>query len=826
MTPAGLAGTWFTLLRPWWLLALSASLLPLLAARWAGRRGRGVSRWSVTTQCVVIAAVALALAGPQTSPLGRAKLPCLLLLDASASVRGQDCPAMPAGTAVDRVYFAAGLGRVRPASGASTNAAPALRLIASRSSADLAVAIIATDGRFTDPDAWPAAARAVAATELKLLIVPMDRPVPDARIAHLAARHRDGRVQLTVTAVANAPLRRRLVLRRTGRGVPLLERTLTLLPDAPVTLRSADTLLADAAEYTAELSPADRLGENDSARVLVLPAELKLTAVGPSGPLRHLLGSLGRKVTFLGDFGELPASATSLAAYAGIVLADATGSALTADQRRALAEYVRSGGGLVLIGVGPHRKPADRQDPLNQVLPLVANPFQRRPLHLRVLLDCSGSMAQPAAGPKGPRQIKFDLAAQAVVALKEHLTAKDRLTVITFADTSRVLYRAAGPPDFAALRRLLGQVKPAGSTNVTPALAEALRRPAAPGTRPMLLVLSDLQTEAFDPAGWAAKLRQAKAHLAVVAIGKAHPGPQAPPLKTLTDLLKGASYVRRDDLAGLARVFAALVRAGRGPILHRQRSPLSIVAPLFGTGLTALPAVEAHLLTAARPGCELLVRTTGGEPVLARRQAGIGRSVSLALPIEGLNAAWVADPRAGRLLSGAVRWTLRAGNDPRFDVELTRRANRLHVTVSAREEGRGIDGLRLGLEVWTGRRRVSTTLHQAGPGLYRASVPCPPDVPAAVAVRDAQGRRLWQGSAAALAGQEFRELGADYETLRRLAELTGGRIVPARKLPEVLRAARRRQQLPLWPWLLGLALALMLAEWCLTHTTRKARQGA
>ena len=833
MAPVGPGATWITLLRPAWLAALAACSLPLLAARLLSRRGRQVPPWSVAIQCLIIAAVALALAEPQTALFGRTKLPYLLLTDASASVRGQgrpDWPAMPAGARVERLYFAEGLGRTRPTSDAATNAAPALRLIAARSPADLAAAIIVTDGRFTDSAAWPAAARAVAATGIKVLIVPMDRPVPDARIADLAARRRGRQVQLTVTAVANAPLRRRLILSRPGRRRPLLERTLTLLPEAPVTVRAGEALPPDAAaEYVARLSPADRLAENDAARVLVLPAEPKVLAAGPAGAvgaLRRLLAPLGQQVDFLDSPAKLPASIPALTTYAGIVLADPTGDGLTDGQRRALAEYVRSGGGLVLIGTGPHRRPADRDEPLNRLLPLVPNPFQRHPLHLRVLLDCSGSMAQPAAGPASPRQIKFDLAAEAVVALKEHLTAKDRLTVITFADTPRVIYDSTGPPDFAALSRGLRQVKPAGSTNVTPAIAEALRRPVAAGTKPMLLVLSDLQTESFDPARWASKLRQAKTHLAVVAVGKAPPGPQAPPLKTLAELLQGASYVRQDDLAGLARVFAALVRRGRGPLLRRARSELSIEGPLFDTELTALPAVEAYLLTALRPRSELLVRTSGGEPILARRQAGIGRCVCLALPIDGLNAAWVSDPRTARLLAGAVHWTVRAGNDPRFDAELTRRAGRLHVTVSARQAGVGINGLALRLEVWTGRRRVSAALQQVAPGRYHASVPCPPGAPAAVAVCDKQGKRLWQGSAAALAGMEFRHLGADYENLRRLAELTGGRIVPAEGLTQILHAALARSRVSLWPYLLALSLALMLVEWCLTRITRHTAPGA
>lgn len=820
---------WVSFSRPTWLAALAVVVAPVLLARLAARRGRRVPAAAVAGQCLALGVLAFALTGPRAPLTGRGRLPYLLFLDASGSVRGAaqaGWPPLPPGATAERYYFAEGLSRTKPTADAATRLGPVLGQIASHGPGTTAAVILATDGRFTD-SGWEGLAAAVARSGLEMLIVPMDSPPADARLAGLtAARQAGEQVGISVTVVSNAPLQRTLTVRRRGREAPLLTRALSLLGHSPATFNLADALPPDAAaEYTAQLSADDAIPENDFAAVLVLPAQEKVAGVGPGPLLQRLLGDLGGRLDLLGGCEKLPDSPAALAAYSGVVVADATGSALTPAQRKALAEYIRAGGGLMLIGSGPHATPADRDDPLNQVLPLVPNPFQRRPLHLRVLLDRSGSMAQTAAArPGGPAQIKFDLAAEAVVALKDHLTPRDALTVIAFADRPEVVYDSGdGPPDFDALRRALQGVRPVGSTNVTPAIAEALTSPPAGGRNPMLLVLSDLRTEDFPPAEWAEKLRQGRVHLAVVAIGKPPADQPAPPLETLVKLMQPerAAYLRQDDLAGLAKVFATLVRQGRGPAVRRQPARLVVAGPLFGTGLNALPDVDAYVLTGKQEMAELLARTTGGEPILARQAAGIGRSVGLALPMgPDENISWQNSPEVSRLLSAAVRWTLRGPNDPRFTAELTRDGSLLAVAVQANQDGRPINDLALWAHVAAGKATAAVRLDQVAPGQYRGQAACPPDTPAAVAIRDDKGATLWRGSAAVTHPPEYRLLGADREGLQRLGSLTGGKIVPAERLAATLRQSYTRRLTELWPWLLGLALALMLTEWCLTRITR------
>ena len=836
---------WVTFGQPWWLLGLVASAGPVALALAGRRRGRRIPTPAVVAQCLAVALAVAALAQP-AAPIGPAAgEPFLLLIDASDSLRGQwpeRAIALPAGAASERYYFAESLSRQRPIAGTDrTLAAPVLQMIAARArDRSLSAAVIASDGRFADD--WAAMAEGVARGGAKLLIVPANAPPRDGRIVSVQARRgvggRADRVELTVVVESNAPMKRRVEVTADD-GATLDAQPVDLLPDIPAVRRAVVTIAPDAGGVlTARLAgedPAqdqpDAFPENDRAAVLVLPEVGTIAAAGDAALLGPFLARAALPTKPMALRG-LPDSPAHLAAFAAVVLLDPTGAALSSPQRKALAEYARAGGGIVMIGVGPHAAPSDREDPLNLALPLAPDPFQRRPLHLTVLLDRSASMGLPAdALPGRAGQVKFDIASEAVLSLKDHLTARDALTVIAFANDAAPVYDS-GPaaPDFVALTERLRKVRPVGTaTRVTPALAEALQRPPTAGRTPMILVLSDLETESFDPAAWAEKIKQAKARLAVVTVGRRpEPGAPAPPLEELVKQTPEATYTQRADLAGLAEVFAGLVRRGRGEVVRRGPTPLKLVGPLFDTGLESLPDAEAVLLTAPRgERVDLLIASAGDEPIVARRTAGLGRTVSIALPIAtDLNVAWSRTPQAAQLLAGAVKWAARPGADARFDGALGRGNGDVTATITARADGQSMDGLSLTARLAAGERLSEAALLQTAPGRYEGNLPHPPDgadrqlLPVAVDVVEADGAVRWRGQLPAEAPAEYREIGADAGALSRLAGLTGGHVVRAEDLPDLLAQVRRQRLTPLWPWLLGAALAVMLVEWCTTRVTR------
>ncbi len=812
------------------LVSLAAVLVPLALAARASRHGRPGRPAGLILQCMAIVACGLAVAGPAL-PLGReVEKPYLLLQDRSASVRGQsaDIP-WDQGLPRQDYSFAAGLS---PADapldkGASleTRAAPALLLAAARAD-DVAGVIIHTDGQFHDD--WPGAAAALGRTGVGVLVAPMDSPPRDGRIADLVVtRRRDGKADLRAVISSNAAQRRTVTIRRERDGKVLLEKDLNLLPGDSATMRLTDAPAAgEAATYTAELSPADDFPENDSASAVLLPKERRIAVIGDDSGKHSasLAEALGVSVAAIAA-DKAPGDADGWMGYCGVLILRGEQWPLGQGASAGLAEYVRGGGGLVLVGSGPRKGPADYHHPVNRVAALVANPYQRRPMSLTVVLDSSGSMAGRARSP-GPagRGIKFDQAVQAVMALKQHLTAGDTLRVITFSHKPRLIYdSAAGRPNFPILRDALLGVRPAGPTKVAPALELATAAGATGRRKGLVLLVSDLMTQPFDAAAMAERFRQKQMSLAVVAIvPRIDSQPDEPPLSALARHLK-APLVRTNYLVGLAEVFAEFLSGARGEAVHRGSfRPVATGSP-FGLDARALPDLDAYILAAPQEGAEVLVHV-GADPLLARRRAGLGRSVTLALPPNDKNQAWWRSQFGASLLPKAMQWAMRAEHDSRFTGQIAQAGGRLRIRIDARDASGPINLLNLTAHVQPlGDGTVrKAALRQVAPGQYEGLLEAPAGAGSGQ-VQDASGRIVWQDAISGRYPRELAAIGADWQNLRRLADLTGGRIIAPDEIPATVRRSYRRASLALWPVLLGVAIFLMLLEWALSHLGSRRR---
>lgn len=806
---------------PWALVALAAVLIPSGAAARIWWRGGRVRWLSTAIQTLAVAAVAIALAGPRAPVRSQAAGAWLVMTDASASVRGQGESPIAWDHALARsdYTFAAGVYAGAQPPGEqdtmSTRASAALAVAAAQvRQGQAGGVVIRTDGRFDATDPWPGAASALAAAGANILIVPMDSPPPDARVLSATAQtDAAGAVDLNISIASNAPQRRRLrVLRRAGGSESiLLDRQLDLLMDDRTTIRVGDQTRGEAVQYAAQLTPPDAISENDQASALVLPRQQTLAVVAADPkPLVQLIGPIkGADVAAI-RAAALPARAEELLNYSAMVIADDSGLSLTDVQRAAVAGYVRGGGGLVLIGSGPRRGPGDLADPLNTALPLVANAFQRKPLDLRIVLDASGSMNMVTAAPDGGRQIKFDQAAQAVVSLDRYLTAADALEIIAFSDVPRRIYSSgAAAIDFAAVRQALNQVRPDGATKVAPALAMAADAPAGDRTALVMLV-SDLDTQPFDVKALAETFGRNTLDLAIVAIAAAGAVDQRYPVEDLAAALK-APLVRRGDLQGLAEIFGRFVSDARGDAVRRGQFSAEFSGGALGVPGASMP-LDAYVLSAAAGGAEVLARV-GSDPIVARRGTGQGRSVSIAVPPEDLRGPWWAWAKDSALLPAALRWVMRPESDSRFSGNVALADSRLRLTIDARDQNGPMNLLTLTgvVQSLSSSAEARAELLQTAPGRYEATLPAMTQ--ASLQVRDESGTLRWQKALAWQYPPELAAVGADSATLKRLAELTGGQIVDAQFVAPHARAVAMGSLTPLWPWLLGLALAMMLTDW-------------
>lgn len=812
--------------RPYLLAAVVLAAAPIVLAALARRRGRIQGWLGVAAQSLAMALLAAALAGPSV-PLGRqSKLPYAVFRDVSGSVRTQsDCPLKLPPTLPRRDYlFAAGVvAATDQCPDATRTHLAAVLQLTSAEAASLAGAVLVTDGQWQDD--WAPAAAALSQRSLPLLILPLDSPPPNARIARLQARRLpDGQAEIKLAVDANAPMQRKLVVQRVAPPEVLLSRDLTLLPNSPVSFTLTDAPKG-LATYRASLTPADAFPENDQA-VAILPPQSRQVLLLSANP-DAMAGKVGApfQVTTTQP-SRAPTSAEDYLANSAVVLVDPRGDQLGPAARQAIAQYVRNGGGLVLLGAGPYADPSDRDDPLNQVAALTANPYQRRPLHVVAVLDSSGSMAAQSS----PGQTKFQLACQAVLSLARHMTSGDSLAVVSYSNSARVVYDSRGAaPDFRALDDALRAVAPEGPTKALPAIElAALLRPSK-DRQGLILLVSDLLTEPFDTADTAIvkqvqaveqALKDGKWKLSIVAAKAPQDTPEVHTALSELARLAGAQVVRKEGLAGLADVFRQFLQQARGDAIVKGKFDVTFAPDVLGLARPALGPIDQYLMCAAQESAAVLA-TVGSDPVLAIRQVGLGRSAGLAIPLEGAaNSPAVASPQFQDLLRAMLAWSARPADDPRFDLQTRVQADRILVRVEADDAGTPINNLELRARLRQGDspQVQQATLVQTGPGVYEASLPAP-TLAGWLAV-DRQQQVVCQQAVEA-GTQEFAAIGANWDNLRKLAQITGGKIVRASELEDLTAGLHKDSLTPVWPILLGLALLLMLADWCGARVLRR-----
>ena len=509
----------------------------------------------------------------------------------------------------------------------------------------------------------------------------------------------------------------------------------------------------------------------------VSEADSAEAGVGLSG-----LGLSGHQVSRI-TAASLSPDAAQLGRYDLIVLDDVGIPSLPKGAAGALSRYAQAGGGLLVGGgahaFGPGGYPGTA---LDDVLPLRSDPRKAGGrLAAVLLLDKSGSMGGDEGGWERLLLAKATLRSL----LMSFRRPDDRVGVLGY-DTGPVVVMPM--TDIAKVEAELvdtGDLHPAGGTDPVPALHEAKKWLGSADRFPTrhVIIVSDGRFPGGGAEGAIKELREAGITTSTVGVGTAS---DAQRLKAIA-ATGGGDHAGVTELSDLPGVIARhLLTAVQAPVHEGEvrvvsapdlpgivTDPPARWPPLQGMVRTALDT-EAHLWLAAGTG----------EPLLAGRRAGAGRTAAFASQLGGpWTAKWAKpnDPDAAgatrRLFASAFAWATRRDRGGwEASVQEIDGASVRVVLDAVDGAGRPVSDLTLEAVVDSPGGSEPARMTPIAPGRYVAVVDAAGTGVIAAAVRS-RDDVVARAAMLRLADPELRERGDDLQALQAIAKAGGGKVI-------------------------------------------------
>ncbi|MGQ0568164.1 MAG: VWA domain-containing protein [Armatimonadota bacterium] len=678
--------------------------------------------------------------------------------------------------------------------------------------------VLLTDGQANAGELTPVLAE-LRARGVELAVVPIaPDPPPDVMVEEVTMPHAASvgerlpvTVTLRATAVAQADLRVR------ANGALLLAREVSLRPgrtriDLEPIATQAGLLRIDAA---IDGTPDGEPGNNRAfALGFITGPPFVVYASAQPGPLPQALEAQDLRVRRAAPV-QLPASLAGYQGAAAVVLDDVPAYVLNPQQLAALRDYVRvGGGGLVVVGgtqsfgIGGYAG-----TPLEEALPVSMDVRHRLAipsLAIVLVLDASGSM-----GSFGAELAKVELAKETAQSVVDLLGERDLIGVLAFDQVPRWLVRPTPASERARILDAVSRIKAGGGTNLFPALEaarDALRQVEAKVKH--VIVLSDGQTDPGAFQNLVTGMSDEKITISTVSIGR---DADLEIMRNVAHWGRGRSYVTR-DLYSIPQILTAeALLATRAYVIEERFTPRLVGAPAVFADLGAIPPLRGYLATAPKPSAEVALVSHQDDPIVATWTYGLGRAVAITTDARfRWTAEWSDWPRAARFWSQAVRWAA-SRETGALDVHAETAGDRLRVVLDAR----AADGTPFvswearAVVIGDGGEVASAPLVQTRAGWYETAMRLPPPGAYVVRVTAAEGTRPVGRAALPLAvpySPELRQVGLKRAVISHLVEAGGARIIttPQEALAPPGNPARRSQ--PVWPLFGGLALAGFVAE--------------
>ncbi len=478
----------------------------------------------------------------------------------------------------------------------------------------------------------------------------------------------------------------------------------------------------------------------------------------------------------------------------------------SAARKTRLETYVRDGGGLLLIG-GERQvyKPEKKMDALDRALPAqLAPPKSPEGTSVILIIDKSSSMEGR----------KIELARLSAIGVVDHLRPMDNIGVLIFDNSFQWAVPMRRAEDKSLIKRLISGITPDGGTQIAPALAEAYRKVLpSKGVFKHIVLLTDGISEEGDSIELAKKAAENQVTISTVGLGQ---DVNRAYLEKIAATSNGRSYFLNEP-QGLEQILlkdvkdytgGTAVEAVMAPIVERKAEVLE------GVGMEQAPALKGYARYTAKDDAETILGIDAArkDPLYVRWQYGLGRSAVFASDAKSRWAAdWMTWPGFDKFWTNVARDLLTHANSSEASAQFDAANGDITVTYRINEElleptsvppifVLGPGGFRKQIPVkrvaghsYRGILHIGTTR-----GLFR--------------IRPLQDSPAFPEVGLYRQTEELQDYGANTTLLKQIATLTGGRVDPPVESIFDTEGRAMSTVWQLWPALLGLAIALNVAE--------------
>lgn len=416
------------------------------------------------------------------------------------------------------------------------------------------------------------------------------------------------------------------------------------------------------------------------------------------------------------------------------------------------------------------------------------------------IIDTSGSMTGPRIG----------IAKEVVRLALRRLQAQDKAGIVEFYGSKRWAAPIQSAANHLDLNRALNRLTAGGGTVILPAIEEAEFALRNVNTRTRhVIILTDGGVESGPFEALSRRMSEAGITVSTVLVG---PGQHSPFLASIAQWGRGRFY-HAPDRFNLPEMILHQPQTNSPPPFVQTPTPLLAVgddAALRGIDLSKAPPLGGYVRTQAKPTADALVRTGGGDTLLARWRYGRGRVATLATD---LGSVWTSDfgrwPETSALVSNVCRSLYATPPAGRLVVRPIVRPAGLEVAIEALDgsESELAAPARVELYDRADVMQRSIVADPLSPGIWNVLLAEVPPGEYRIKVEIGGGDLTGNAALVASRGREIRSDEPDGQLLSQIEEV--GR-APATSGSAAPRTGRGVSYVDLWPALVVGALVMLL----------------